>query len=72
MSAPYNLTAPATVQENQGTFTVVVETASTPRVDQDFEFIVLATDITAMGGTDYQDFYKIFDFPRGQPRLNTN
>ena len=68
VSAPYNLTAPATVQENQGTFTVVVETASTPRVDQDFEFIVLATDITAMGGTDYQDFYKIFDFPPGSTK----
>ena len=29
VSAPYNLTAPATVREDQGTFTVTVETAST-------------------------------------------
>ena len=69
VSAPYNLTAPATVRENQGTFTVVVETATTPRVDQDFEFVVLATDITAISGTDYQDFYKIFDFPPGSTRV---
>ena len=70
-SAPYNLIAPATVRENQGTFTVVVETATTPRVDHDFTFIVRSIDSTAIGGNDYQAFSKTLDFPRDQPKLNT-
>ena len=67
-SAPYNLSAPATVQENQGTFTVVVETATTPRVDQDFEFIVTDIEGTATDGTDYRGFSKTLDFPPGSTR----
>ena len=67
-SAPYNLSAPATVQENQGTFTVVVETATTPRVDQDFEFIVIDIEGTATDGTDYRGFSKTLDFPPGSTR----
>ena len=67
-SAPYNLIAPATVRENQGTFTVVVETATTPRVDHDFTFIVRSIDSTAIGGNDYQAFSKTLDFPPGSTK----
>ena len=68
VSAPYNLSAPATVREDQGTFTVVVETATTPRVDHDFTFVVLSINSTAIGGTDYQAFSKTLDFPPGSTR----
>ena len=46
-SAPYNLTAPATVQEDQGTFTVRVETANFPVVNINADFYIYDSPGTA-------------------------
>ena len=54
-SAPYNLIAPATVLEGQGSFTAVIETAHTPLVDAEVTFYVYDEPGTARPGTHYQD-----------------
>ena len=58
-SAPYNLIAPATVREGQGTFTVRVETANSPVVDIDADFYIHDLPGTARRGADYQTVSKI-------------
>ena len=58
-SAPYNLIAPATVQEGQGTFTVRVETTNFPVVNIDADFYIHDLPGTARRGVDYQQVSKI-------------
>ena len=54
-SAPYNLIAPATVLEGQGSFTVVIERANPPIVEVTAEFVVYDLQGTARPRIDYQD-----------------
>ena len=67
-SAPYNLIAPATVREDQGTFTVVVETASLPIVDKIAELYIDALPGTASSGTHYRPVAEALTFNRGEIR----
>ena len=69
-SAPYNLIAPATVLEGQGSFTAVIETANSPVVDLDFRFSVidLPGGGTAIAGVHYQDVSLTPRFTPGQTR----
>ena len=67
-SAPYNLIAPGTVRENQGTFTVVVETASPPIVDKIAELYIDALPGTATLGTHYRLVSERLTFNRGEIR----
>ena len=55
-SAPYNLSAPATVREGQGTFTVTVQTAETPIVEVLHQTKVFNAGGTAQAGTEYESF----------------
>ena len=65
-SAPYNLTAPATVREDQGTFTVRVATASSPVVDIEADFYIYDLPGTAREGVDYQNVSKILFLDPGE------
>ena len=65
-SAPYNLTAPATVQEDQGTFTVRVETANFPVVNINADFYIYDSPGTAQRGVDYQSVAKILYITPGE------
>ena len=67
-SAPYNLIAPATVRENQGTFTVVVERASTPIVDKIAELYVDHLPGTASSGTHYRPISQRLTFNKGETK----
>ena len=67
-SAPYNLTAPATVREGQDTFTVVVETARSPFVDKNVDLNVYAIQGTARAGTHYENVNENMSFDRGKTR----
>ena len=62
VSAPYNLIAPATVREDQGTFTVTVETAETPIVEYEHSFRVFDIIGTAQDGNEYVDFQEVLQF----------
>ena len=61
-------TAPATVREDQGTFTVVVETASSPVVDKNVDLNVYAVQGTARAGTHYENVNRNMFFARGTTR----
>ena len=67
-SAPYNLIAPATVREDQGTFTVIVETASTPIVNKVAYLYIDALPGTAHSGTHYRPVSKVLTFNKGETR----
>ena len=67
-SAPYNLIAPATVREDQGTFTVIVETASLPIVDKIAELYIDALPGTAHSGTHYRPVSEVLTFNKGETR----
>ena len=69
VSAPYNLIAPATVREDQGTFTVTVETAETPIVEYEHSFRVFDIIGTAQDGNEYVDFQEVLQFDVGHNRL---
>ena len=61
-SAPYNLSAPETVQEGQGSFAVVVETADTPIVEYQHSVTVAARSDTAQPGSEYVAFSTVLEF----------
>ena len=61
-SAPYNLSAPETVQEGQGSFAVVVETADTPIVEYQHSVTVAALSDTAQPGSEYVAFSTVLEF----------
>ena len=65
-SAPYNLIAPATVREDQGTFTVRVETANFPVVNINADFYIYDLPGTAQRGVDYQHVSKILYITPGE------
>ena len=67
-SAPYNLIAPATVREDQGTFTVIVETASTPIVNKVAYLYIDALPGTAHSGTHYRPVSEVLTFNKGETR----
>ena len=69
-SAPYNLIAPATVRENQGTFTFSVKTASSPRVEKTARLLIYSTPGTAEVGDDYTYFSKIVALEPGTTGSN--
>ena len=70
-SAPYNLTAPATIREGQSTFTVVVETANSPFVDKNVDLNVYDIQGTARAGTHYENVNENMDFDPGKPRRSS-
>ena len=70
VSAPYNLTAPATVRENQGTFTFSVETVSSPRVEKTARLLIYSTPGTAEVGDDYTHFSETVTLEPGETGNN--
>ena len=61
-SAPYNLIAPATVMEGQGTFTLAVETATTPIVEYRHSVTVFDISDTAQQDNEFVGFNEVLAF----------
>ena len=61
-SAPYNLIAPATVMEGQGTFTLAVETATTPIVEYRHSVTVFGINDTAQQDNEFVGFNEVLAF----------
>ena len=67
-SAPFNLIVPETVREGQGTFTIVIEAANPPAVENSLTFNVFSISGSALQNHDFEPFRTYAEWGDGTNR----
>ena len=67
-SAPFNLIVPETVREGQGTFTIVIEAANPPAVENSLTFNVFSISGSALQNHDFEPFQTYAEWGDGTNR----
>ena len=67
-SAPFNLIVPETVREGQGTFTIVIEAANPPAVENSLTFNVFSISGSALQNLDFEPFQAYAEWGDGTNR----